>query len=134
MLGTQTHKAGDGPMDDVSFMFNSAFSLGGDLELYSFGSYSDRNGEGANFFRYPDSFANVPTIFPDGYIPVLDANNIDLSLAAGVRGTLASDWNWDLSVVYGSNEFDHDITNSLNVSFGDASPTSFDVAEYNCHS
>ena len=130
LLGTQTHKAGDGPMDDVSFMFNSAFSLGDDLELYSFGSYSDRNGEGANFFRYPDSFANVPTIFPDGYIPVLDANNVDLSLAAGVRGTLASDWNWDLSAVYGSNEFDHDITNSLNVSLGDASPTSFDVAEY----
>ena len=130
LLGTQTHKAGDGPMDDVSFMFNSAFSLGGDLELYSFGSYSDRNGEGANFFRYPDSFANVPTIFPDGYIPVLDANNVDLSLAAGVRGTLASDWNWDLSAVYGSNEFDHDITNSLNVSLGDASPTSFDVGEY----
>ena len=130
LLGTQTHKAGDGPMDDVSFMFNSAFSLGDDLELYSFGSYSDRNGEGANFFRYPDSFANVPTIFPDGYVPVLDANNVDLSLAAGVRGTLASDWNWDLSAVYGSNDFDHDITNSLNVSLGDASPTSFDVGEY----
>ncbi len=130
LLGTQTHKAGDGPMDDVSFMFNSAFSLGGDLELYSFGSYSDRNGEGANFFRYPDSFANVPTIFPDGYIPVLDANNVDLSLAAGVRGILASDWSWDLSAVYGANEFDHDITNSLNVSLGDASPTSFDVGEY----
>ena len=130
LLGTQTHKAGDGPMDDISFMFNSAFALGDDLELYSFGSYSDRNGEGANFFRYPDSFANVPTIFPDGYIPVLDANNVDLSLAAGVRGTLASDWSWDLSAVYGSNDFDHDITNSLNVSLGDASPTSFNVGEY----
>ena len=130
LLGTQTHKAGDGPMDDVSFMFNSGFALGDALELYSFGSYSDRNGEGANFFRYPDSFANVPTIFPDGYIPVLDAKNVDLSLAAGVRGTLASDWSWDLSAVYGSNEFDHDITNSLNVSLGDASPTNFDVGEY----
>ncbi len=130
LLGTQTHKAGDGPMDDVSFMFNSGLALSDDLEVYSFGSYSDRNGEGANFFRYPDSFANVPTIFPVGYIPVLDANNVDLSLAAGVRGTLASDWNWDLSAVYGSNDFDHDVTNSLNVSFGEASPTSFDVGEY----
>ena len=130
LLGTQTHKAGDGPMDDVSFMYNGALAVSDALELYSFGSYSDRNGEGANFFRYPDSFANVPTIFPDGYIPVLDANNVDLSLAAGVRGTLASDWSWDLSAVYGSNEFDHDITNSLNVSLGDASPTSFNVGEY----
>ncbi len=130
LLGTQTHKAGDGPMEDVLLMFNSALSINDSVELYSFGGYSNRDGEGANFFRYPDSFANVPSIFPDGYIPVLDATSVDYSLAAGVRGTLASDWNWDVSAVYGSNDFDHDITNSLNVSLGAASPTSFNVAEY----
>lgn len=130
LLGTQTHRAGDGETEDVLLMFNSAFDLGESLELYSFGGYSQRDGEGANFFRYPDSFANVPSIFPDGYIPVLEATSIDWSLAAGLRGTLASDWGWDLSAVYGSNDFDHDISNSLNVSLGDASPTSFDVAEY----
>lgn len=130
LLGTQTHKAGDGQMEDFLLMFNSGFSLGESLELYSFGGYSHRDGEGANFFRYPDSFSNVPSIFPGGYIPVLEATIVDLSLAAGMRGTLASDWSWDLSAVYGSNDFDHDITNSLNVSLGDASPTSFNVAEY----
>jgi iron complex outermembrane receptor protein len=130
LLGTQTHKAGDGQMEDISFMYNASVPVSDALELYSFGSYSDRNGEGANFFRYPDSFANVPSIFPDGYIPVLEADNVDLSVAAGLRGTLASDWSWDLSAVYGSNDFDHDVTNSLNVSFGDASPTSFNVGEY----
>ncbi|MGQ0428674.1 MAG: TonB-dependent receptor plug domain-containing protein [Gammaproteobacteria bacterium] len=130
LLGTQTHKAGDGPMDDLSFMFNSAIPVGEAVEFYSFGGYSERNGEGANFFRYPDSFANVPGIFPNGYIPVLEGTNVDLSLAAGIRGTFASDWRWDLSAVYGSNDFDHDITNSLNVSFGDASPTNFNIGEY----
>jgi iron complex outermembrane receptor protein len=130
LAGTQTHKAGDGTMEDLSFMFNSAVPLGESFEFYSFGGYSQREGEGANFFRYPDSFANVPAIFPDGYIPVLEADNVDMSLAAGWRGSIASGWNWDLSAVYGSNEFDHDVSNSLNVSLGDASPTSFDVAEY----
>jgi iron complex outermembrane receptor protein len=130
LAGTQTHKAGDGQMEDISFMYNASVPVGDTLELYSFGSYSDRNGEGANFFRYPDSFANVPTIFPDGYIPVLEADNVDLSFAAGLRGTLASDWDWDLSAVYGSNDFNHDVTNSLNVSLGEASPTSFNVGEY----
>jgi iron complex outermembrane receptor protein len=130
LAGTQTHKAGDGPIEDVLFSFNSAFDISDSVELYSFGGYSHRTGEGANFFRYPDSFANVPAIFPDGYIPVLEATNDDLSLAAGVRGTLASDWTWDASAVYGSNDFDHDISNSLNVSLGDASPTRFNVAEY----
>ena len=130
LRGTQTHKAGDGPMDDASFMYNAAFPVGDGLEIYSFGSYSERNGEGANFFRYPDSPENVPSIFPDGYVPVLDANNVDLSLAAGIRGELGSGWNWDLSAVYGSNDFDHNITNSLNASLGDASPTRFNIAEY----
>ena len=130
LLGTQTHKAGDGTMEDVLLMFNSEYGLGENLEIYSFGGYSHRDGEGANFFRYPDSFSNVPAIFPNGYIPVLEAVIVDFSLAAGVRGTLASDWSWDASVVYGSNDFDHDITNSLNVSLGAASPTSFNVGEY----
>lgn len=130
LAGTQTHKAGDGAMEDLSFMFNAGVPLGESFEFYSFGGYSRREGEGANFFRYPDSFANVPTIFPDGYIPVLEADNVDISLAAGWRGTIPSGWSWDLSAVYGSNEFDHDITNSLNVSLGDASPTSFNVGEY----
>ncbi|MGH8222465.1 MAG: TonB-dependent receptor plug domain-containing protein [Woeseiaceae bacterium] len=130
LLGTQTHKAGDGQMEDVLFMFNSGFDLSDNAELYSFGGYSYRTGEGANFFRYPDSINNVPSIFPDGYIPVLDATNVDISLAVGARGTLASDWNWDVSAVYGSNAFDHDISNSLNVSLGDASPTRFNIAEY----
>jgi len=130
LIGTQTHKAGDGTMEDLSFMFNTAVPLGESLEFYAFGGYSQRDGEGANFFRYPDSFANVPTIFPDGYIPVLEADNTDMSLAAGWRGEIASGWNWDLSAVYGSNEFDHDVSNSLNVSLGDASPTRFNVGEY----
>jgi len=129
LLGTQTHKAGDGPTKDLNLMYNSAFAVADTAEFYSFGSYSHRQGEGANFFRYPDSSANVPSIFPGGYIPVLDATVDDFSLAAGVRGTLASEWTWDLSAVYGSNNFDHDITNSLNPSLGAASPTSFNIEE-----
>ena len=129
LLGTQTHKAGDGPVEDINLIFNSAIDIGEAAELYSFGSYSHREGEGANFFRYPDSSANVPSIFPDGYVPVLDATVDDVSLAVGARGSLASDWTWDLSAVYGSNNFDHDITNSLNASLGAASPTSFNVEE-----
>jgi iron complex outermembrane receptor protein len=130
LRGTQTHRAGDGVTEDVLFMYNAALPVGDIVELYSFGNYSDRSAEGANFFRYPDSSTNVPSIFPDGYIPVLEADNVDLSLAAGIRGTLASGWSWDLSAVHGYNDFDHDVTNSLNVSFGDASPTSFNVGEY----
>lgn len=138
LIGTQTHKAGDGPMEDINLMYNSAFKFGESAEFYSFGSYSHRNGKGDNFFRYPDSqpeapgdapAKNVPAIYPNGFVPVLDATVDDFSLAAGVRGTLASDWTWDLSAVYGSNNFDHNITHSLNASLGAASPTSFNIEE-----
>jgi iron complex outermembrane receptor protein len=71
----------------------------------------------------------VPSIFPDGFVPVLNATVDDFSLAVGARGSLASDWAWDLSAVYGSNNFDHNITNSLNASLGAASPTSFNIEE-----
>jgi iron complex outermembrane receptor protein len=130
LAGTQTHRAGDGKTEDLLFMYNAALPVGDALEFYSFGSYSDRNAQGANFFRYPDDIDNVASIFPDGFIPVLEADNADLSIAAGIRGELASGWNWDISAVYGSNDFDHDVTNSVNATLGDASPTSFNVGEY----
>ena len=138
LAGQQNYRAGDGATEDVLFMYNAALPVGGGLELYSFGGYSDRNAEGANFFRYPDSFSddclcelhNVAAIYPNGFIPVLEADNVDLSLAAGIRGELGSGWNWDLSAVYGSNDFDHDVTHSLNASLGAASPTRFNVGEY----
>ncbi len=130
LLGTQTHKAGDGPMEDFNLLYNAGYQVTAASEFYTFGTYSHREGEGANFFRYPDSFSNVPAIFPDGFIPVLDATVDDFSLALGLRGTTATEWFWDVSAVYGSNDFDHDITNSLNVSLGTNSPTSFNVGEY----
>jgi iron complex outermembrane receptor protein len=138
LAGQQNYRAGDGATEDVLFSYNGAIPVGDGLELYSFGGYSDRTAEGANFFRYPDSFSadcgcnlhNVPAIYPDGFIPVLKADNVDLSFAAGLRGELGSGWNWDLSAVYGSNDFNHDVTNSLNASLGATSPTRFNVGEY----
>ena len=129
LLGTQTHKAGDGSMQDLNLVLNSAVPFGA-AEFYSFATYSHRTGEGANFFRYPDSSATVPSIFPNGYVPVLEGTVDDMSLALGLRGSLASGWTWDASAVYGSDDFDHNVSNSLNASLGAASPTRFNVGEY----
>jgi iron complex outermembrane receptor protein len=130
LRGTQTHKAGDGPMGRSSFMYNAAFPVGDGSKSIRSEAIRTATARARISSAIRIRSQNVPSIFPDGYIPVLDGNNVDLSFAAGLRGTLASDWNWDLSAVYGSNDFDHDITNSLNVSLGDASPTRFNVGEY----
>lgn len=46
----------------------------------------------------------------------------------GLRGEGA--WRWDVSLTYGLGLFDQGVTNSVNPSFGDTSPTRFDIAEY----
>jgi iron complex outermembrane receptor protein len=111
-------------------MFNAGIELSGATRLYSFGSLCYREAEGLNFFRYPDSSANVQAIYPSGFIPITDATQFDYSATAGAKGLAGNGWNWDASVNFGGNDFDFDITNSVNASLGSASPTRFAVAEY----
>jgi len=60
---------------------------------------------------------------------VTSGDNEDLSIAAGFRGEAAS-FDYDLSVVYGVNDYDFGVSNSINPSFGAASPTSFELAGF----
>lgn len=50
----------------------------------------------------------------------------DFSLALGVKGFL-SEWNYDVSAVYGQDAFEFGVINSLNTSYGPTSQTSFDA-------
>lgn len=130
LAGQRNYLAGDGESEDINIMYNAGYELDSGFELYSFGSYSDRSAEGFNFFRYPVSANNVRSIHPNGFVPITEADVTDYSIAGGVRGELAGGWLLDLSVVHGANEFDQGLRNSVNSSLGDASPTDFDIAEY----
>ncbi len=125
---TVTFAPGDGETEDLWLHYNAEVQLG-EVRAYSFGRYNDRDAEGTGFFRYPDSSANVPAIFPNGFRPITTGEGEDLSVTFGVRGD-AGEWRWDVSATYGNNEFDQGVFNTLNASFGAASPTSFNVAEY----
>jgi iron complex outermembrane recepter protein len=128
--GKRNYRAGDSAFTDVNTMFNGGMNLFKDIELYTFGSFSYREGEGLNFFRFPDESANVAAIHPNGFIPITDTTQLDYSLVIGAKGETASDWRWDTSLTYGANEFDFDMSNSVNASLGTASPTDFNVANY----
>jgi len=130
LRGKRNFRAGDSAFTDFNSMFNGGIDLSGQTRLYSFGSLSYREAEGLNFFRYPDSSANVPAIHPNGFIPITDTTQLDYSASAGAKGLGANGWKWDASVNFGGNHFDFDITRSVNASLGSASPTRFDVAEY----
>ncbi len=131
------HRYGDGESQDMNFFVNAGMDLG-TWELYGFGSYGIRDGNGAGFNRRANDNRNrdwnasppgspfVP-IYPNGFLPLIVSEIIDISAAAGVRGEV-SGWSTDLSVVYGSNRLNYHVENSVNTSLGGAlSPRRFDA-------
>jgi iron complex outermembrane receptor protein len=120
--------SGDPEAKDWNIFYNMGLNISDTTELYSFATLSNRQSDGANFFRYPSSDANVAQLYPDGFRPVSEAENDDYSISGGVRGE-SGDWGWDVSAVYGENKFDYDLKNTLNASFGVDSPTKFNVSE-----
>jgi iron complex outermembrane receptor protein len=133
---------GDAKTEDYSFFVNSGMPLGGDWELYGFGSYGRRDGLSAANYRNQNAAANrdfgalapgqtpnavnfVP-LTPDGFLPFIDTDLEDYAGTVGVRGEV-SGWRTDLSLGYGHNSFDYTVRNSLNTSFGTASQNVFDA-------
>jgi iron complex outermembrane receptor protein len=128
-----SHRFGDGKSQDLNFFINAGTDLGTDFELYSFGSYGTRQGNGAGFYRRSldarnRDFSNGGLPFnPEGFLPLINSDIEDIAGVLGVRGGV-SGWNLDLSVNYGSNRLDYRVTNSFNTSLGGAnSPTAFDA-------
>ena len=116
---------GNARVEDVNIFYNAALPVG-EHELYSFGSYSRRSGDSAGFNRLPGNSRNVQSIYPDGFLPLITSEVDDFSFAAGIRGHV-SDWDFDLSAVYGQDKFNYGVINSLNTSLGPDSPTEFDA-------
>ncbi|MBT8079519.1 MAG: TonB-dependent receptor [Gammaproteobacteria bacterium] len=119
---------GDGGADDIYLFYNTTIPVG-ESEFYSFGRYSNRETEGTGFFRYPDGFTSLPSVYPNGFRPITTGDNTDTSLSLGLRGN-NFDSDWDLSLTIGKNDFDSGVKNSANPSLGPASPTTFDLGGF----
>ena len=90
----------------------------GNSELYSFGGISNRTALGNGFCRNFDEAAkNVQQIYADGFLPRIDNEAQDISIALGLRGDINSDWTYDVSAVYGENEYDFTSRNTINASY-----------------
>ncbi len=129
LQGQRNYAIGDADTEAYALWYNAELPVGA-AALYSFATYNDRTTRnGAAFLRYPDSFQNILSVYPNGYRPRTRGDNEDLSIAGGVR----FDWgrfNADFGLTYGRNEFAFGVENSLNPSLGAASPTSFDSGSY----
>ena len=133
---------GDADTRDLNLFVNAGMPLGGDWELYAFGSYGHRDGLSAANYRQQSTAANrdystispattpnavnfVP-LTPDGFLPFIDTDLEDYAGTVGLRGEIAG-WHADFSIGYGHNSFDYTVRNSLNTSFGTASQSVFDA-------
>lgn len=128
LQGERNYAMGDPASEDVKLWYNSALPMG-KFTFYSFGTYAERNTDGATFFRYPDESRNVKAIYPGGFLPVTTGENDDLAITGGAKGNLGG-WDIDNSVTYGRNEFTYGVENSLNASLGPDSPTEFESGTY----
>lgn len=116
---------------DALLFFNASIPLKQAAEIYAFGGISSRNSQFTAIYRLPGWTTRTNNfIYPDGFLPAMENNIVDGSLAVGIRGKV-NGWNVDLSNVYGKNSFGNRVDNSLNASLGLTSPTSFDAGSYN---
>ena len=129
-----TGRTGDPKTKDVSVYLNAAKPLAAGWEAYGWYGYQQRDANSAASYRLPPQNANgsnsadynqsVPSIFPNGYLPLLTTNTEDVTAAVGLRGELAG-FKIDSNLVYGKNDIDFGVENTVNPTYGTVSPTKF---------
>lgn len=123
-FGRLNHRYGDADLEDLGGFFNGSIPLSESSQLYAFGGYSVRYGSAGGFYRRALDDRNVRAIYPDGFLPFINTKIYDGSIATGIKGSLG-EWAYDLAEVLGGNSFNFYVDNSVNVSYGTASPTYF---------
>lgn len=98
-------------------------------KLYSWFSYQDRAAKSGGFYRRALDDRNVIEVHPDGFLPIIAPDVTDISAAAGYEWD-QGDWSFDASVVYGFNEMEFTIENTVNRSIGPSSKTEFDAGGF----
>ena len=119
---------GEPKINQKTIFANMGYDLGGE-QLYGWASYQDRNALSAGFYRIASDPRNVPSIYPDGFLPIEAPEVQDYSGAGGMTWEFG-DWKMDSSVVYGLNKMDFTIENTLNRSLGAASKTVFNSGRF----
>lgn len=114
---------GDGyARDMLGFLnFNLPVSPDDKQIVYAFGGLSVRHGSAGGFYRRAIQSNNQKSIYPEGFLPLIEPRVLDGSFTGGVRGEL-SKWFYDISSGYEKNKFDFYVRHSLNASLGPAIP------------
>ena len=112
-----TQRYGDPAVKDHNLFLNAQYDLTPGVQLYAFGHYSNRDTTSPAFFRNLANSNSVPSLYPNGYLPLEHADSTDQSLVVGIRGKTAGGWRWDVSGNYGGNRVSYATENSVNRAF-----------------
>jgi iron complex outermembrane receptor protein len=83
------------PHQGLKLFVNAGLPLGDAAELYAFGSYGHREGQSAAFYRLASDARNVPAIYPNGFLPLINTDR-RFRGTVGVRGEVGG-FRYDLS-------------------------------------
>lgn len=119
-------RIGNSEMQTLAGFMNGEFKISSDWDLVWFGGYSQKKGDAAGTYRYPNAFAGssgnggiyktqILSIYPNGFLPLIQTDIKDYSFSIGVNGKLGG-WNGSLTNTFGTNEFDYHVANSINYS------------------
>lgn len=120
-------RVGQSSLKSAQFFLNAAYPINDKLEAYAFGGTSFRDGEAAGFYRRPNQARSYTGLYPNGFLPEIHSTINDVSVAAGLRGMVFENWNFDLSNTFGRNSFNYGVENTVNASLRENSPTEFDA-------
>jgi len=113
-------RIGDADSEQVSIVVNAGLPLG-DGELYSFITYSGRDGNSGAFYRNPAgtgaSLDDGEGPVVDGFLPEINSETNDRSYTVGYRTEFDDGATLDLSYSNGRNTIDYTTGNSVNYSF-----------------
>jgi iron complex outermembrane recepter protein len=115
---------GDPELESATVYVNAGLPLNETWTLTGYAGYQDRTSDSAATPRAYNDARNVPAIYPRGFTPLIQADIQDYNVQGALKGEL-SGWGTYLGVSYGKNTLDYTTHNSVNASFGAASPTSF---------
>lgn len=119
-------RVGQSELNSGQFFVNASIPINNNHTFYSFGGYGIRKGNAAGFYRRPNQNRTLTQLYPNGFLPEIASDIVDVSFAAGVRGKLGG-WSYDISNTFGHNQFKYTIENTSNATLGNNSPKSFNA-------
>lgn len=123
--GKVVQRLGDPDVDNYSVSYNGEYKVADYLTAYSYGIYTKRDVLSNGFFRPAGDARNIPSIYPDGFLPQIYNESEDIGFVGGFKTYTAGGTNIDFSYTHGSNKLTFDIKHTLNRSMGPTSPTEF---------